>query len=76
MDEAPVGRDVVSGGTVYDLIYNPRETTLLKWAREAGAETIDGLEMLVGQACLQFAWWTGRDAPRDVMEEAAEAFIQ
>ena len=75
VDDAPVGRDVVSGGTVYDLIYNPRETTLLKWAREAGAETIDGLEMLVGQACLQFAWWTGREAPRDVMEEAAERFI-
>ena len=77
--EAPLDRTTVSGmtgGTVYDLIYNPRETTLLKWAREAGAETIDGLEMLVGQACLQFAWWTGREAPADVMEAAADAFIR
>ncbi len=68
-------RDAISGGTVYDLIYNPRETALLRWAREAGAETLDGLEMLVGQACLQFTWWTGREAPADVMKAAAEAFI-
>jgi shikimate 5-dehydrogenase len=61
---------------VYDLIYNPRETMWLKSAREAGAETIDGLEMLVGQACLQFQWWTGRDAPIDVMEAAADSFIR
>jgi 3-dehydroquinate dehydratase / shikimate dehydrogenase len=75
VDEAPIGRDAVAGGTVYDLIYNPRETTLVRWAREAGMETIDGLEMLVGQARLQFEWWTGREAPAATMEEAAEAFI-
>jgi 3-dehydroquinate dehydratase/shikimate dehydrogenase len=76
VDEAPIERAAISGGTVYDLIYNPRETALLKWAREAGAETIDGLEMLVGQACLQFEWWTGRQAPADVMKAAADAFIK
>jgi shikimate 5-dehydrogenase len=76
VDEAPIDRAAVAGGTVYDLVYNPRETTLLTWAREAGAETIGGLDMLVGQACLQFEWWTGREAPADVMAAAAEAFIQ
>jgi shikimate dehydrogenase len=60
---------------VYDLVYNPRETTLLGWAREAGADVIGGLEMLVGQACHQFEWWTGRQAPSGVMAEAAEALI-
>jgi shikimate dehydrogenase len=75
VDEAPIAPDAVRGAAVYDLIYNPRETTLLRWAREAGAETIDGLEMLVGQARLQFEWWTGREAPVGVMEKAAEAFI-
>ena len=74
--EAPLDRDHVRGGLVYDLIYNPRETTLLTWAREAGAETIGGLEMLVSQACLQFEWWTGRSAPAALMERAADAFVR
>jgi len=60
---------------VYDLIYNPEETTLLQWARDAGAETIGGLEMLVAQACLQFEWWTGHRADPAVMTRAARAFI-
>ena len=43
------GRSCLAGRCTTS-IYNPRETTLLAWAREAGAETIGGLEMLVGQA--------------------------
>lgn len=65
----------VRGGTVYDLIYNPEETALLKQARSNGADVIGGLEMLVGQACHQFEWWTGRVAPRDVMAAAARTFL-
>ena len=76
VEQAPIDRHAVTARTVYDLIYNPRETTLLKSAREAGAETIDGLEMLVGQACLQFGWWTGREAPIEVMKSAADTFIR
>jgi 3-dehydroquinate dehydratase/shikimate dehydrogenase len=74
-DESPLDRARLSGGCVYDLVYNPEETQLLRWAREAGIETIGGLEMLVGQACLQFEWWTGRLAPREVMLEGARAFL-
>ena len=72
---APIPRDAVRGGCVYDLIYNPPETTLLGWAREAGADVIGGLEMLVAQACHQFTWWTGRDAPAATMEAGARAFL-
>ncbi len=43
-------------------------TRLLRWAREAGAATIGGLDMLVAQAALQFEHWTGRTAPREVMQ--------
>ena len=75
VSDAPLDRSRVRGRAVYDLIYNPRETTLLSWAREAGAETIGGLEMLVAQAGHQFEWWTGRTAPTAAMAEAAEAFI-
>jgi shikimate dehydrogenase len=60
---------------VYDLIYNPADTTLLRWAREAGAETIGGLEMLVNQACLQFEWWTGIPAPVATIANAARDFV-
>jgi shikimate 5-dehydrogenase len=75
-DRAPIERAAVRGGIVYDLVYNPEETQLLAWAREAGAEAIGGLEMLVGQAGHQFAWWTGQSAPTDVMAEAARAFVR
>jgi 3-dehydroquinate dehydratase/shikimate dehydrogenase len=73
--DAPIDRALLQGPRVYDLIYNPPETTLLTWARESGAETIGGLEMLVGQACRQFEWWMGRTAPKGVMARAAREFI-
>lgn len=72
---SPLGRDVVVGRHVYDLVYNPAETTLLQWARAAGADTIGGLEMLVHQAGLQFAWWTGLPVPTDEIRRAAQAFL-
>jgi 3-dehydroquinate dehydratase / shikimate dehydrogenase len=74
-DLSPIDRAAIEGRMVYDLIYNPEETTLLAWAREAGVETIGGLEMLVAQACLQFEWWTGHRADPAVMATAARAFI-
>jgi shikimate 5-dehydrogenase len=74
-DAMPIDADAVRGRIVYDLIYNPEETTLLRVARTNGAETIGGLEMLVGQACHQFEWWTGRTAPREIMAEAARRFL-
>jgi shikimate 5-dehydrogenase len=74
-DAMPVETEAVHGHMVYDLIYNPEETKLLQVAHAHGAETIGGLEMLVGQACLQFEWWTGRTAPRDLMAAAARQFL-
>jgi 3-dehydroquinate dehydratase/shikimate dehydrogenase len=76
VDQAPIARDLVAGDLVYDLVYNPLETTLLRWARAARAETLGGLEMLVSQACRQFEWWTGQSASLVAVERAAIAFIQ
>lgn len=52
---------------VYDLIYTPEETALLRDAKAAGCQTLGGLAMLVGQAAEQFRLWTGSEAPVDVM---------
>lgn len=57
---------------VYDLVYNPPETLLMKAAREQGLRAANGLGMLVEQAALSFTIWTGRTAPREAMWEAAQ----
>jgi shikimate 5-dehydrogenase len=51
------------GTVVFDTIYNPLETRLLREARAAGCVTIPGSEMFVRQAAAQFKLWTGQDAP-------------
>lgn len=58
---------------VYDLIYNPRETKLLKAAKDRGCKTMNGLEMLLHQGALAFGIWTGRNAPISVMRKAINA---
>jgi shikimate 5-dehydrogenase len=59
------------GQVVYDLVYNPTETRLLREAAAAGCDTIGGLDMLVGQAIAQFAWWTGVRPAAAPMRDAA-----
>jgi len=49
---------------IYDIVYAPLETPLLAEARRRGLRTIDGLEMLVGQAAVAFALFFGQPAPR------------
>lgn len=56
--------------TVFDIVYNPQNTLLLKEAKKAGATTIDGVMMLVFQGAESFRIWTGRSPPVDVMEKA------
>ncbi|MFB3852356.1 MAG: type I 3-dehydroquinate dehydratase [Vicinamibacterales bacterium] len=78
VDETLVPQRDLGGDTgrlVYDLVYNPRETRLLRDAAAAGCETVGGLDMLVAQAELQFEWWTGRRAPDSVMRSAALAAL-
>ena len=71
VDESPLPAEQLTGRYVYDLVYNPSITRLLRDAATAGCQTIGGLEMLVGQAVEQFEWWTGVQAPADVMRQAA-----
>lgn len=59
------------GLVVQDAIYAPPETALLKMAKEAGAEAINGLEMLYYQGARCFELWTGREMPLSPEEVAA-----
>lgn len=60
---------------VFDVVYNPRETRLLKEAQSRGCVTLSGFWMLVYQAAESIKIWTGKNPPIDVMAEAAERFL-
>ena len=62
---------MAGGQTVYDLVYNPGRTRLMREAEAAGCETIGGLEMLVAQALQQFEWWCGNAPPVELFRTAA-----
>ena len=54
---------------VYDVIYNPEETLLLKKAKAAGCETQNGLNMLLYQGAAAFELWTGKEMPVDIIKQ-------
>ncbi len=56
--------------TVFDAVYNPNETVLLRQAIKAGAKPVYGIKMLLYQGAESFRIWTGRDAPVETMEKA------
>lgn len=62
-----------SDASVVDLVYKPRETTVLMRARARGLHCVDGLGMLLHQGALAFELWTGRTAPFEVMGAALVA---
>ncbi len=63
------------GATVFDLVYRPLETRLLREARERGCRTQDGLDMLVYQAVEQIRLWSGKSADPESLRHAAEAAL-
>jgi shikimate dehydrogenase len=70
--ESPVeARALHTGLLVFDLVYNPERTRLLRDAEAAGARTLGGLAMLVYQGAEAFRLWTGREAPESLMMRAA-----
>jgi shikimate dehydrogenase/3-dehydroquinate dehydratase type I len=71
VDETPIPKAQLTGRCVYDLVYNPTPTRLLREAADMGCQTIGGLEMLVAQGAEQFRWWTGVRPPVGIMREAA-----
>jgi 3-dehydroquinate dehydratase/shikimate dehydrogenase len=70
IDKSPVPKDCLKKDmTIFDTVYNPAETLLLKNAKNIGAKTITGLDMFVSQASQQFKLFTGRDAGEKLMRK-------
>ncbi|MBB4837958.1 shikimate dehydrogenase [Sphingomonas kyeonggiensis] len=72
IDLSPLPEDAV----VYDAVYAPLETDLLAQARDRDLDTVDGLEMLVGQAALAFELFFGAEPPRDRDDELRELLLK
>lgn len=73
-DRSPLSENVMfpPGSMVYDLVYNPRETKLVRDARSQGLQAVTGLGMLIEQAALAFEIWTKHNPPRDVLWNAID----
>jgi shikimate dehydrogenase len=67
------GVPIPKGVTLYDMVYRPEQTKLMRQIESAGGRTIGGLGMLVLQGAAAFKIWTGIDAPIDVMFNAARS---
>jgi shikimate dehydrogenase len=70
IEESPVPSNFLrSELVVFDVVYNPPQTMLLRDAQKAGCGTVSGLEMFINQAIVQFELWTGKKAPVDAMKK-------
>jgi len=65
--------DHIPASVVFDMVYNPHETALLRHAKAQGCAVVAGAEMLLEQAISQFEIWTGESAPREIMRTALES---
>jgi len=74
--ESPLNENEIQTRYVFDMIYDPPETRLMKLARARGAEVIPGIEMFVHQAARQFEIWTGKPAPWDEMLRVVNPALQ
>ncbi len=74
VDQSPLPENTVlpKQTKIYDLVYNPRETKLVRDARAQGLQATTGLGMLIEQAALGFALWTGIRLPDEVFRTAVE----
>jgi len=76
IDQTPATAEQLDGARcVYDLVYNPIETRLLKEACKVGCTTLRGVEMLVAQAKIQFELWTGQAPSLSIMRDSAAAAL-
>jgi shikimate dehydrogenase len=72
----PQGLPLPARSAIYDLVYNPRETKLVRDARAQGLYATTGLGMLIEQAALAFNIWTGHNTPREALYEILNQFAR
>jgi 3-dehydroquinate dehydratase/shikimate dehydrogenase len=72
----PIEEDELNTSLVFDMVYNPLETPLIKLARSRGLAVIGGLEMFVEQGARQFEIWTGKPAPEAEMMKVVEQALR
>lgn len=74
IDATPLPAELLEARqVVYDIVYNPRETRLLREARARGCTVVGGLGMLIHQGRIAFGLWTGRELPPDIFREGIRA---
>jgi 3-dehydroquinate dehydratase/shikimate dehydrogenase len=71
-DALPIAENELNASLVFDMVYNPLETPLLKLAKARGIPVVSGLEMFVQQGARQFEIWTGKPAPEAEMMRVVE----
>ncbi len=70
-------RSLNSKSIIYDLIYNPAPTSLLKFSAKKGCMTIDGLQMLIAQGIKSLSFWTdGLEVPFEIMNDAIKKYLK
>ncbi|MFH0975939.1 MAG: shikimate dehydrogenase [Spirochaetota bacterium] len=75
-DSIPIDPDLIQKEhTVFDIVYSPHATSLLKTSKSKGCKIIYGIDMLVNQGARQFEIWTGKKAPVSVMEKAVKKYL-
>jgi 3-dehydroquinate dehydratase/shikimate dehydrogenase len=72
----PLKENELNAALVFDMVYNPLETPLLKLAKSRGLAVIGGLEMFVQQGARQFEIWTGKPAPEAEMQRVVELALR
>ena len=76
VDETPISKSHLKPGMiVFDTVYNPESTLLLKEGRSQGCRIVTGVEMFIRQAALQFLLFTGKEAPEALMRETLKRAI-
>jgi 3-dehydroquinate dehydratase/shikimate dehydrogenase len=76
VDRTPVPENVLKEGMiVFDAVYNPIETKLLRDARKRGGHTVDGLTMFINQAAEQLRLWTNIDPPIELMSKIVREIL-
>jgi len=77
IDNSPIQKEFIHEDLfVFDIIYNPLETKLIKDAKDVGCKTLGGLDMLVNQGALAFEWWTGKKPNKILMKNKVKEFLE